>query len=326
MINHDGNINNSGSPDIPEQKFFSDNSLIGAEFPVFAKDIAAPGATKYTPAQVESMIVNGRKTASDILGSPDSTIPHKTSAKDVQNLLWFLTACACERSGSSFNRGVIRLSPLTEDQSLRLRIFFANCKEANAHSRPSSHFKELSIGSQKGLDFDKGSLPFDQSLSTLLCGRLQDNSFFVKFEREAVAVTKPIASLRHLKHWVSHVRSGGGDRNVGGKETRRETDGQEEIKRAYLKMVDVLGLKGKTKEQEIKSHSRIFQIFQRVEEINYKLQTLIARRGDNGLNGKSADNLKKAIDEFYEVANSIPDVHLISGREILLDIQKYLSP
>lgn len=326
IFNHDGVIS-LRFPEIPEKRFFSDASLVVRDFPVFAKDIAAPGATKYTSAQVESMIVNGKEVANKILHQPDYLIDNRTSAREVQNLVWFLTASACEDIGSSFNRGVIRLTPLSQDQSTRLRTFFSNCKEANAHNRPSSHFKEITIGNQKGLDFDKGSLPFDQDLSTVLCGRLNDDSFFVKFEREGLSLTTPLASVRHIGHWVSHITSGGGHGTVGGKETRRETDGQEKLKMAFEKTISALGLRGKAKRSEISTHSRIFQMFERVDELKNRLDDIrINRTEKGGFKGRRIANLQRAINEFYEVALTIPDVRILSGREVLLDIEKYLLP
>ncbi len=287
---------------------------ISKEFPIFLDQMSQLSTTEcaFSKSDILKMVGHGRQVYSDIM---NGQVPSKTKATDAQSVAWFLTACACQEIKGSMTRGVVRVSPLSTDESNHLKAFFSRCREANAHSRPSSHFKEITIGSQKGLDFGKGSLPFDPELSTMLCGVLHDHSFFMKFEREGLSLTSPLESLRHMKNWVKHIWADGENTVVGGKETRRETDGQNEVKEAYRNVMSALSDVRNVKKREIKDENRIFKM-------NNRVKTILAEI--NNLNTPEATKTKNAIANFNNVISHIPNADIVSGKEVLVDVKKYI--
>lgn len=264
-------------------------------------------------------VANGKKIAGQIL-----ELRNEYPESNLQNALdftWFCIACACQESQEPFTRGVTRLYPLSKEISNKISDFFCKCKEA--HSRPSSHFKDMTIGKQLGLDFGKKTLPLDKELGTMLCGQLNDYSFFIKLEREPISLTSPVKSIKHLKNWGKHIISGGGEQVVGGHETRRETDGQKDVRDAFA---DLLVRWKELKPQvnpikEIKTHDRIFKMYHRVESLKNEIFSL---KGAKGLGSTKYTNLMKSIEKFDEAISRIDHPDVISGREVLVDLKKYL--
>jgi hypothetical protein len=298
------------------------------EFSVLFNNVAECSPIHHN-AEIVQMILEGKGIAEALLKGQD--VPERTP-QDALKLVWFIMACAYQEGGDTFNRGTVRLHPLSEKQSGMFKEFFSKSPGVHAHSRPSTHFKEMTVGKQKGLDFGKKTLPFDEELATMLCGRLRDNSFFIKLEREAVSLTSPVATVRHMHHWKEHADSGGGEKVVGGKDTRRETDGQETIREAFKEVLSQWGVIGQSYsekkmkdkkiqrkvKEEVKTCKRIFEMSSRVEEI----KTLV--KLNDMPNAAALKDLRKAIDEFERIKEDIPNADVASGSEVIIDLAKYV--
>lgn len=247
-------------------------------------------------------IENGKNIAASLLSLGKEPEPSASNALD---LTWFFYACACEENKAPYTRGVLRLDNLSEEESSKLYKFFIDCDEADARTRASSHFNDMKVGKLLGLNFGKNTLPIDPELSTLLCGQLLDNTFILKLEREPLTPKHPVSTFLHLKHWGEHVLKKGGEQKVGGYETRRETDGRQEVRNEFVnvisdwKQIDQEAKKFEKKlekayketfslthekidvDKEKKLNKRIFQMNTRVEEI--KTQSKILKQQLDGL-------------------------------------------
>jgi|GEM_PF-4808641 len=252
--------------------------------------------------EVALKLETGRVIAVDLL-DPSISIP-KSTKKRALALTWFLMGCAYRENNGIFLRGSVRLYNLSVAQSKRFKQFYASCSEAGVHNRPSSHFRELTVGHQKGVDFGKGTLPFDKDLGTLLCGRLSDGGFFIKLEREPLSLLNLVGSVKHLYNWASHIRSGGGEKTVGGVSTRRETDGVDKARKSFrniMAVADELGIK--ESKSSLEKYDRIFEMHRVVT----KIADLVKEKEPLLVDGSIERNeeVDESIGEFKEKCSSI---------------------
>jgi len=265
----------------------------------------------------------------------NAPLPEATK-ESALNLTWFIMASAYQENFDVFSRGTVRLSNLSEEQSKRFKHFYNNCSEAHAHNRPSSHFREETVGHQKGVDFEKGTLPFDKELGTLLCGRLKDGDFFIKLERESVSLLKPIETIKHLYNWATHIASGGGKQEVGGKPTRRETDGIKESGAHFKEIVSVWNeitplskINSQGHNKIAKMHSVVTDILRHIKQENLEIFTGLDDTTHTQVEEIKANfqnkykKLESSLQSFRESISDIKYPEKASGKEILFDISQY---
>ena len=197
---------------------------IEKNLPIYFQALQKAGKTSDEILQIKGRIIRGEAlslTLSDI----NEAMP-ESSSEAVLDLTWYLYVSAFQENKEVFSRGIIRLYPLSEEQSIRFKHFYANCSEAHAHRRVSSHFREITVGSQYGLDFQEGDLPSDTKLKTILCGRLKEggvHSFILKLETQPVSLRNLVGTAHHIRNYFHHWKSKGGKPVVDGAVARRET-------------------------------------------------------------------------------------------------------
>lgn len=283
-----------------------------------------------TIAEIRGKLQRGSNIATQLLDI-NAAIPIATGDMAL-SLTWFLMGCAFQENDGVYYRGTARM-PMSKEQSTRFKHFYKACKEADAHNRTSSHFKKVTVGHQKGLDFKNGDLPLDEDLMTVLCGRLKDGSFFIKTETEPLSCTK-VRSILHLRNWFRHWRSGGGKQVVNGVETRRETDGRKEINQKFRKFEKTLSSAG----LEIASSSGpakyVHQMHRRVSEASLEAKQELSKRKTSA---ESAEELEKvneieaAIDQANDSFEAEMDRQGIKrpedafGREVIVNLDYYTS-
>lgn len=288
----------------------------------------------HDPQEVLIKLATGQAIANSLLDI-NAPLP-KATKESALSLTWFVMASAYQENFDVFSRGTVRLSNLSEEQSKRFKHFYGSCSEADAHNRPSSHFREETVGHQKGVDFGKGTLPFDKELGTLLCGRLQDGDFFIKLEREPVSLLKPIETIKHLYNWVTHIGSGLGKQEVGGKPTRRETDGVKESSVHFKEVVSAWNEIAPLNKINSQGHNKIAKMHSVVMDIIHNI-----RQENNGIFAGLDDTshphveeirtnfqtkykkLESSLQSFRESISDIKYPERVSGKEILFDISQY---
>lgn len=252
---------------------------------------------------VKAKLGKGQKIAETLLKTNEPMPP--ATKEDALDLIWFLMGCSYQENCDVFFRGTTRIVNINEEQSKRFKNFFDSCQEAHAHNRPSSHFKKETVGHQKGLDFEAGTLPLDRNLKTLLCGRLRDGSFFLKLEREALSWTKPMASAKHLCNWVKHAQSGG-ETLVGDKATRRETDGIGDLRQ---KTLSVISKASKVSEDITSEHKKpkglkhIHQMHKTVSKISLQLDEMKRKQADDPTFVESSSMSHSTSTSTFEIAS-----------------------
>jgi hypothetical protein len=236
-------------------------------FPVFFKELEATKTDLKKTEEIAGRLARGKILLTKILSEDKTVEATKETALDVT---WFLMACGYDANKQVFHRGVVRLD-LNKEQSTRLKTFYAGCREAEAHPRISSHFPKMTEGSQIGLDFAKGDLPFDKELSTLLCGSLKDGTFFIKLEREPFSFYRPLSSIKHAWNWFSSSAFSQKE-EVGGKKARRETGGIQKASSHYFQVVNTLAeIDPNFNPKAVKTAKSIHEMYQVVKTAEEKL-------------------------------------------------------
>lgn len=240
------------------------------------------------------------------------------SDENCKALIFFLYSKSFETISAPFSRGVIRV---LGHSSGRIIDFLE--RNPRSYARISTHFKEMTVGRQRGLDFETGEL-YDSELKTILFGKLSDGSCFIKCETEGTSILRnPLGAILHLRNWATKAIFGRTDA-VGGMATRREKDCPKELKRLFKQVVT----SGKEASSAARDRSlrcttpkpftkRVFQKVTIVDHIEASLKT--GRTEAAISSNPRLSKLARDIEDFKLAAARTPRASVISGNEVLLD-------
>lgn len=296
-----------------------DTRQISQTFEIFI-DYAAKHSTK-TPDEIIQLIKQGRNCLRAL--TANQRVP--SSKENILSTIWALNAMAFAQEKSAFSRGVIRL---INDHNETLYGFFLDAQDEKgnpaAYSRISTHFKDLKVGSQSGIDFTKGEL-HDKTFTTLLFGKLRDGSLFFKCETAGVNFfAHPLTSLKHLGNWALKVIRGR-EESIHGVETRREKDTPRLIASQYKRVVKSLKALVKTlKKEAIVSKKEVKHLkhkrwaFQKKEALSHLRHSLDQKLTSTQKQDPRYAHLYESIEACEKAFEKIPRAELACGNEVVL--------
>lgn len=314
---------------------------------VFFQKIVVAGKCDPTISHEEALrrIENGGQIARQIVRNDASDQPPAASKENIRDLVWFMTAQSFEREGNSFPRGTTRVM---DENSHLIADYMKSCP--SSYSRASSHYNDIVVGKQYGINFQRGELPYAE-LQTVLFAKTERpehdgvHDMFFKTETEGFCFTKdPVGAVKHGINWIGHIFSGGGETSVGGEETRRETD-IKELKQSYRdlqKLAVKTSLLSKKEAKALKkgtSTNRLFVIKKKFEDLSPTIEERLSLRSSSDTDLSSVksgkkeaayiERLNRSIDscrrELDELAEAFPENtdefgHVRFGKESIIKL------